>query len=490
MSWPRLFLCLCLYMGLAVALQWADGAFERPWTTEPDEASHFLNGLMARDYFVSGMGEHPLRYAERYYAHYPRIALGHYPPLFAAFAGAWFLAAPVSYASALVLLALLASGIATTITWVCAHRLPFPLAFGSGVAWLLLPVVRRDTETFMAEMLLTLMTVFAVIAFSRRSLQFGFWSGLAVLTKGSALALALLPPGAILLSRRWETLRERWLWLSAAMVVAMAGPWYALAPDALHQKVRVYGGYAPRPWQRLLTLPEWFWWSMGPVVCALAIFGLVAFWRRFREDALWLAFAAMIPASLLPRIGVAVWETRHLVMMMPEIVCFAALGFHELAQRAPVGRARRGAVLGMAVAVAVSLTILQPPRKTLSVAVEIARAIPAGRTVLVSGTTPFEGAVISELAIRDTRRPGRVVLRGSKSLASWNPRSQSFEPLFNGAAEAGEILRKLGVEAVAVDVRSVDLHNRQLDEYLRGMAREWRPAGIFGGRTALYLRIR
>ncbi|MCC7339997.1 MAG: hypothetical protein IT170_02835, partial [Bryobacterales bacterium] len=303
-------------------------------------------------------------------------------------------------------------------------------------------------------------------------------------------ALALLPPGAILLSRRWGAMRERWLWLSAAMVVAMAGPWYALAPDALHQKVRVYGGYAPRPWQRLLTLPEWFWWSMGPVVCALAIFGLVAFWRRFREDALWLAFAAMIPASLLPRIGVAVWETRHLVMMMPGIVCFAALGFHELAQRAPVGRARRGAVLGMAVAVAMSLAILQPPRKTLSVAVEIAEAIPAGGTVLVSGTTPFEGAVISELAIRDTRRPGRVVLRGSKSLASWNPRSQSFAPLFNGAAEAGEILRKQGVEAVAVDVRSVDLHNRQLDEYLRGMAREWRPAGIFGGRTALYLRIR
>lgn len=490
MGGRRVLLCGLLYVLLAVSLQWLSGAFDGTWTNEPDEASHFLNGLMVHDYLRHGLGEHPLRYAERYYQHYPRIALGHFPPLFAAVEGVWFLIAPISYASALVMVGLLAASVGMGVAWICARWFPFPLAFGSGLAWLLLPITRRGTEAFMAEMLLTLTILLAVIGFSRHRLTFGFWSGMALLTKGSGMALALLPPCATLLSRRWGEMGRTWLWLSAAMVIAMAGPWYALAPDALHEKVRVYGGYAPKPLERLLALPGFFWWSMGPMLCALAMFGLVVFWRKHRADALWLALAALIPGALLLRISVAVWESRHLVLTVPGLVCLAALGFHHVAGRAPAGWPRRMAIGALLAAVAISLAIAQRPRAALHGPAEIADAIPTGATVLVSATTPMEGAVIAELAIRDPRRPSRMVFRGSKSLASWNSRSQVFEPFFENPREAGEILRRLGVEAVAVDIHSIELHNRRLERYLRESPEEWRLADTFGGRIALYLRAR
>lgn len=482
-------LCCLLYAALGIAMQWSSGVFDGSWTNEPDEASHFLNGLMVHDYLTSGLGEHPLRYAERYYQHYPRIALGHFPPLLATVEGVWFLIAPISYPSAMVMIALLASFTAAVTAWICARWFPFPLAFGSGLAWLLLPIVRRGTDVFMAEVLLTLMALLAVIGFSRRSLQFGFWSSLTLLTKGSGLALALLPPAATLLSRCWGEVWKKWLWLSAALVIAMAGPWYALAPGALHQKVRSFGGHAPHPLGRLFTLPEFFWWSIGPAVCALAILGCIVCWRKYREDRLWLAFVAMVPGSLLLRVSVAVWEYRHLILLTPGLVCLAAFGFRYLEMRVRAGWPRRVTVGTLLAAVVLSLAMLHTPRAALKGPAEIASAVPPDVTTLVSGTTPFEGAVIAELAIRDPRRPSRVVLRGSKLLATWNPRERRFVPLFESPREVGKILGKAAVQAVAVDLSTIDPHNYHLDRYLRDATDEWRLEDVFNGRFALYVRL-
>lgn len=488
MGRSRVLLCWLLYAVLAVSVQWSRGALDGSWNNDPDEPSHFLNGLMAHDYLMSGVGEHPFPYAQRYYQHYPRIALGHWPPLFAAVEATWFLAAPISYPSALVLLALLAATIATLVAWLCASWFPFPLAFGAGLAWLLLPIVRSDTEAFLAEMLLTLVALLAVIGYARSSRQFGFWSGMALLTKGSGIALALLPPAAILLSRRWGDIRQKWLWQSAAIVVAMAGPWYIFAPDALHQKVHEFGGYALRPFSRLTALPEFFWGSMGPVLCALAVFGLVVFWCKYQQDPMWTALVAFLPGNILFRMTVAVWEPRHLVMITPGLVCLAALGFHNLVGRASPGWPRRATVSALIALITVSIMMVQKPRTTLYGAAELADAMPANVVVLVSGSAPIEGAMIAELAIRDAQRPGRIVYRGSKVLGSWQQRSQAFTSFLNRPEDARAILEKLGAGAVAVDLSLPDSHTRLLHEYLRATSEEWRLTNTFAGRIALHLR--
>ena len=66
----------CVYWLLALGLAWQAGAFGGSWGSDSDEAAHFLNGVMVLDYAKAGLPGHPLRYAENYYQHYPKIGLG------------------------------------------------------------------------------------------------------------------------------------------------------------------------------------------------------------------------------------------------------------------------------------------------------------------------------------------------------------------------------------------------------------------------------
>jgi hypothetical protein len=38
-----------------------------------DEAAHFMNGLLIRDYLTQGLGNNPMHFAEQYYLSYPKL---------------------------------------------------------------------------------------------------------------------------------------------------------------------------------------------------------------------------------------------------------------------------------------------------------------------------------------------------------------------------------------------------------------------------------
>ena len=44
---------------------------------------------MLRDYFVHFHFQSPLRFAEEYYHHYPKVAFGHWPPFFYMLQAVW-----------------------------------------------------------------------------------------------------------------------------------------------------------------------------------------------------------------------------------------------------------------------------------------------------------------------------------------------------------------------------------------------------------------
>ena len=67
---------------VVVALQWTHGAYQAEFGAHPDEAAHYVTGLMIRDYIAAGMPGHPMAYTQNYYNHYPKVALGNWPPLF------------------------------------------------------------------------------------------------------------------------------------------------------------------------------------------------------------------------------------------------------------------------------------------------------------------------------------------------------------------------------------------------------------------------
>src|SRR5271169_5911825 len=75
---------LVLYFGLLVWMQWYLGAphAEFGGVEFPDEASHYISGLMLHDYLAARLPQTPLAYASKYYIHIPYFAVGYWPPMF------------------------------------------------------------------------------------------------------------------------------------------------------------------------------------------------------------------------------------------------------------------------------------------------------------------------------------------------------------------------------------------------------------------------
>ena len=79
-----------LFLVLTTVLQWSNGAFYSEFAGDADEPSHYVTGLMVRDYLAQLAPAPPMEYAEAYYIHYPRVAMGHWPPMFYAVEGVWY----------------------------------------------------------------------------------------------------------------------------------------------------------------------------------------------------------------------------------------------------------------------------------------------------------------------------------------------------------------------------------------------------------------
>src|SRR5215211_7034866 len=71
-----------LLLALVIGLQMRAGANHAEFGGHPDEAAHYVTGLMLRDYVASGLPGNPMAYAKTYYDHYPKVAIGNWPPGF------------------------------------------------------------------------------------------------------------------------------------------------------------------------------------------------------------------------------------------------------------------------------------------------------------------------------------------------------------------------------------------------------------------------
>ena len=97
-------------LAFACGLQWGSGAEQAGLDGEPDEAAHYVSGIMVSEYLRNFPDADPLGFAEDYYLHYPKISIGHFPPLFYLVEGVWMLFLGTSKGVILLLLATLAAG--------------------------------------------------------------------------------------------------------------------------------------------------------------------------------------------------------------------------------------------------------------------------------------------------------------------------------------------------------------------------------------------
>ena len=458
-----------LYLVVALVLQRTLGGGALEFGRHPDEGAHYITGLVVRDYVLSGEWASPLAYALRYYAHYPAIAIGNWPPVFYGLEGPWLMVFGASRIAALVLVALTASALATVVFATTGRRHEWPVALAAGVFLLCLSTVRQQSALVSPELLLGALMAIAAVAFAslvekpthRRGLIAGVVSGIAMLVKGNAFALGLVPPLLMGLDRRWSLLRTSALWLAGAIAIDLVFPWYALTMEyarggwsdsfGLEFSSRAVLYYADMV-LRLFGLPLVAVMAVGLVRIVRGWGALPWSWKGiFSLGLASLAFHVVIPASL---------EDRFMISALPALTLLVVEGVRAICDRLPTLRlVSRGAVTAVVLVGATALVGARGPRMestgiglAASAALRIAGESPSA--VLVSSTQSQEVAFVAEFAMRETRRPRHYVLRAVKVLASSNWSGQEYQQTVTTVEGVRARLDSIRVSAVVIDTMS------------------------------------
>lgn len=484
----------------ALVIQWRCGAWQREFGFHPDESAHYVTGVMVSEYLRAGAQEHPLRFAEQYYVRYPRLALGHWPPLFSAVLGSWILVFGTEKLTIFLLLALLAASAALALYLLARLEGSIWLAAAAVVCWLLL---QRQTQAWvssvMTEIPLALCCLAALLAYVRylrterwdAAVLFGLAASAALLTKGLGVALAFVPPVAAWAAGRTALLGRWSFWAPAGIVLALAGPWYALQGSLIPT---AFGGALERlSIARLAGLDErvgFLLQSFGPAAGVLVVLALAAAFfagsvrrRCSALTAVLLAYAGggLLLHFVLPESA----EPRHLFHVIPAILALAVVGLHGVSTKLPPWMARAAGVVVIAMGAGRLAWPHGWPVKPDFALVALAEEIAAdptldGTVLLVAANGASEGALIAELA-RLSPDPRWFVLRSSKTLAWVNWAAQDeYVPLYDNPSDIAAYLQSIPVAAVIVAVGQYKTlpHDELLLEALESAPERWRQGDL------------
>jgi asparagine N-glycosylation enzyme membrane subunit Stt3 len=156
-----------VFLGLVVALQVAGGAYASGFGGYPDEPAHVVTSLMVRD-FIAGLDfRHPLQFAQEYYLHYPKVAIGHWPPVFYGALGVWFLIFDASRGTALIFIAVVAAATASIIYLTGKRLIGRSAGVLAAALFVASPLVQESTARVMTEHLSTLGMLVSTLCFAR-----------------------------------------------------------------------------------------------------------------------------------------------------------------------------------------------------------------------------------------------------------------------------------------------------------------------------------
>jgi hypothetical protein len=477
-----------------------------------DEGSHFLNGYLIWSYLTEALGRNPLAYATDFYAHYPKISIGHWPPLYYVFLGALFFVLPhVPMAFLIVNLVVSATPALIVGRWLLPI-LGRPWALLGGLLCIALPISLANSSRLMLDQALAAICMLAAALWSTYSRQrslswalgFALVAAAAILTKGNGWLLVMFVPIHVALTGRWSLLWRPATSVAAALALALVGAWtvatYKISSDGFNYRWGLdYFALALPTFLRALYA------NLGPLGTALAMIGIwSSLTARDRADlqelgrtglALVLAtlfFHAVAPVDLDP---------RYMTSAVFPLAIFMTIGVWRLAQRLRWASARPGLVVAVAL-MALSIPSVQllrqrPARVDLGMA-EAAQWVsdqPAGIVVVVDGNPGVEGSLISEVALRDRTRQHYVV-RSSQLLARSDFMGRTYVLKAETPQEVLNMLDDVSATAVVAaegpQIEAYD-HNQAMKSALQDPASPFQIARVIQhkrgkGYTTLYVR--
>ena len=449
-------------------LQYTSGAYSSDFTVNEDEPAHVVSSLMVRDYVANAFPTTPLRFAANYYAHYPKVAIGHWPPVFYVTEAAWMLVFGRSKAAMLVLVALAGCALcAAVFLWVKRDGGPW-VALLCAALLATMHVTRVATYSVAPDILLALFIFLAAGAYGvylethdrRYLIAFGILALACVGTHGRGLGVALIPVVASALQGRLFRNPSR---LLLTAVIGAAAVWLAVTvgqsyPISTASVVENAGTYA----YQLAAAVGW------PV----AMIAPVGVWFAVRDGrGRWIAMTALLISMWVFHAVMNVPIGKHYgLTAMPAVLVLFALAWIGLKRMAiaNVGFALTGCIL---IGINMYHVAIKPDLRIHAVAQEILNSAP-GNVILVAGDPLYEGALISEAALLDPNQT-RILLRASKVLSHDTWSRKAYLPSFANADQTAEYLDQVGAGLLVLQSTLEPVHMSQLAEVTVRNPQRW-----------------
>jgi 4-amino-4-deoxy-L-arabinose transferase-like glycosyltransferase len=484
-------------------LQWSSGAFSSEFGAYPDEAAHYVTGLMVRDYVSDTKWESPMTYAENYYAHYPKVAFGHWPPVFYVIQSVWMLLFSHLRISLLFLMIFLTALLALTVYLSLRKAFGYPAAFGAAILLLIFPLVQKYSGMIMAEIPVALFSFWAVLCFGMFmetekplwSAGFGICAALTILTKGNGWALGFVPILAVCFSRRFYLLKSLSFWYPAAIVAVCCGPWYAFTLNMVKN-----GWQSETPSLNFTVTALGFFsyefvkivgWGLSLLIALGFVKKIILPFRDRGAEGKWAALGALpLSVCIFHALVPAGMEDRHLITAIPALLMFLAAGIGylcDLSYFQMIAYKRKAVIVMLSLAIVFSYETCTIPGKAWYGFGSVVRDLLSkpefhDSVMLVSSDERGEGMFISEFAMQEPR-PGHIVLRASKMLASSRWSGAQYKLLCCTPENIMNYIKEISVEVVVIDESLPEgsrlAHHTLLEETIKCYPRRWELSGDY-----------
>jgi hypothetical protein len=419
--------CLLLFM-----MQWAGGAWTAEFDGHPDEAAQFVSGRVLWEYLRDRPKGNAIEWAEQYYLHYPKVAIGHWPPGYPIIEAAWSLVFGSSRASAMGLQWLIGVAAVGGLYRLIRRRFSMPWTCGVLLTAIATPTFQRSLSLAMADLACLLASVLFMHAMMRLMKNPDSSSILlvavslfaAAMIKGTAVCLFPVPVLVLFACRARIPLRDGWAIAGGLILLAFCAVWYAMTTNVIY-----WGGItAAMPWP-IRSLGGLTGWGL----IALAALGL-------RREPLSILCASMVACAVgISFVVRAMNDPRHWIIVLPAILILDAYALTSIPRR----------YLALVLVAAFALFPYAWYRQTPRGYRDLLRQLRLPARILISGSSRDEGACIAETAIAE-RYPGSMIVRASKTLANMDSNGDYYQLIATSPEEVSRRLDELAIDIVIV----------------------------------------
>jgi hypothetical protein len=468
---------LCLFAVLTavfIALQLHVGANHAERASFPDEAAHFMNGLLVRDYLRHGLPGNPFAFAANYYLHFPKIAPLVWPPLFHGVLGVFLLPGWPPHAAALVLVAMITAWSGWRLFEISRLISGIPAALVVCGLFVSTSLIVDLTSVVMVDMLVVACLLEATYWLARffatgqnkDAIAFGAFAALACMTKGNGLAIVAVPALLVLFTGRTDMLRRPGMYIGATIVAVIAVPFTLIS----YRFGTLINDYVPVTASTVLDRARFYLGFLnlefGPLMLALTSVGVIASIRPWSKSdraalqpTLQSALAALAIASLAFHLVVPhkTMSPRYLLGTIVPLLALAPCGATLIAGASCPARWRRQLTVALTIIAGAVMWFMEPPftARTPQGWRQTAHTLGRddqvrGRRILVVSDDNGEGGFVSEMAGLEITPPVRII-RGSKLLASDDWNGNHFRMTFASPRDVLQELEDLHTEYVVLD---------------------------------------